>query len=295
MATVVGEQDFASECHRLFLSGSQWIDANLFNGSFYVQDVRGYRNDQIAPSLRSDMGASDPEHPEYQVGKGCLVDQLVGQYLADVCGLGPLLNPAHIRTTLESIHKYNYKRTLFDHESVQRTFALNDESAIVICDYAAAPRPRIPFPYFAEVMTGFEYTAATNMLFDGMVREGTECITSIRQRYDGERRNPWDEAECGHHYARAMAAWSGILAYSGFRYHAPTQSVFINPVTRRADFRSIWATGTGWGVFHITETELVLRVHSGALALKGCTLKSRPLKIVNSETVLPGRDLAIRL
>jgi uncharacterized protein (DUF608 family) len=295
MATVVGEQDFAKECHRLFLSGSQWIDANLFNGSFYVQDVRGYRNDQIAASLRSDMGASDPEHPEYQVGKGCLVDQLVGQYLADVCGLGPLLNPAHIRTTLNSIHKYNYKRTLFDHESVQRTFALNDESAIVICDYATAPRPRIPFPYFAEVMTGFEYTAATHMVFAGMVRDGTECISSIRQRYDGERRNPWDEAECGHHYARAMAAWSGILAYSGFRYHAPTQSLFINPANGRTDFRSIWSTGSGWGVFHITDAAIVLRVHSGVLELKSCKFKNKPLNIEKTLMIAPGQEFALKL
>ncbi|HMF77536.1 MAG TPA: GH116 family glycosyl-hydrolase, partial [Bryobacteraceae bacterium] len=199
MAATLGETDFAKECHRLFQNGSQWIDAHLFNGEFYVQDVRSYRNDQIAPSLRSDMGAADPEHPEFQLGKGCLVDQLVGQYLAEICGLGPLLNPTNIRKTLDSIHKYNYKRTLYAHDSVQRTFALNDEAALVICDYATAPRPRIPFPYFAEVMTGFEYTAATHMLFEGMLSEGTECVASIRERYDGERRNPWDEAECGHH------------------------------------------------------------------------------------------------
>ncbi len=249
MATVLGETAFARECRRLFQNGSQWIDAHLFNGEFYVQDVRSYRNDQIAPSLRSDMGAADPEHPEFQLGKGCLVDQLVGQYLAEVCGLGPLLNPAHIRKTLESIHKYNYKRTLYEHECVERTFALNDESATVICDYALSPRPRIPFPYFAEVMTGFEYTAATHMLFEGMLSEGEECIASIRKRYDGERRNAWDEAECGHHYARAMAAWSGILALSGFRYNGGIQSFSVFPKSDSPDFRCIWFSGTGWGVF----------------------------------------------
>ena len=58
-------------------------------------------------------------------------------------------------------------------------------------------------------MTGLEYLAAAHMMFAGMAREGVECIANIRARYDGEKRNPWDEAECGHHYARAMAAWSG--------------------------------------------------------------------------------------
>ena len=28
-----------------------------------------------------------------------------------------------------------------------------------------------------------------------------------------------EEAECGHHYARAMASWAAVLALSGFRYH----------------------------------------------------------------------------
>ena len=78
-------------------------------------------------------------------------------------------------------------------------------------------------------MTGFEYSAATLMLYYGMEKEGVECIANIRRRYDGERRNPWDEAECGHHYARAMAAWTGVLALSGFRYHAAEKSVSALP------------------------------------------------------------------
>lgn len=278
MANVVGELEFAKECRRLFQSGSQWIDANLFNGQFYVQDVRAYRNDQIAPSLRSDMGAADPEHPEFQLGKGCLVDQLVGQYLAEVCGLGPLLDPSHIRKTLASIHKYNYKRTLYHHDCVERTFALNDESALVICDYGVSPRPRIPFPYFAEVMTGFEYSAATHMLFEDMMAEGLECIASIRERYDGERRNAWDEAECGHHYARAMAAWSGVLALSGFRYDGGKQTLLVFPKITEPQFRCIWSTGTGWGIFERAHTsnatDLVVRVHGGRLPLQTCSFQA---------------------
>ena len=154
MARAIGEADFSAECHRLFVSGSKWLDANLFNGSYYEQQIRSFHNNEIAASLRSDMGADDPEHPEYQVGKGCLVDQLLGQSLAEVCGLGPLLDKRHIRRTLESIYKYNYKRSLADHDNVQRTFVLNDEAALIVCDYANVPRPHIPFPYFAEAFTG---------------------------------------------------------------------------------------------------------------------------------------------
>ncbi len=263
MARAVGDSDFAGECRRLFDNGSRWIDANLFNAEYYIQQVKPRAPGEIAPSLRSEMGASDPEHPEYQLGAGCLVDQLLGQYLAEVCGLGPLLDAAHVRTTLHSVHRYNYKRSLAAHDCVQRTFALNDEAATLVCDYAKAPRPRIPFPYYAEVFTGLEHATAAHMLYAGMLEEGLQAIASTRARYDGERRNPWDEAECGHHYARAMAAWSSFLALSGFHYNGATQHAALLPRVRAAKFRCFWSTGTGWGVF----TAASLKVLHGTLPL----------------------------
>jgi non-lysosomal glucosylceramidase len=153
---------------------------------------------------------------------------------------------------------------------VQRTFVLNDEGALVVAAYADGQRPAVPFPYYAEAFTGLEYTAASHMIFAGMVREGIECITSIRTRYDGERRNPWDEAECGSHYARAMASWSGLLAISGFRYHGRMREVTILPRLPVAGFRCFWSAATGWGTFTFGQTgsPLRLQVLSGTLACR---------------------------
>jgi uncharacterized protein (DUF608 family) len=270
MARAVGDPS-AAEYRRLFESGRKWIDANLFNGEFYVQKIQGFAKEKIAPSLRSKMGSDDTEHPQYQVGEGCLVDQLVGQYLAEVAGLGPLVSPENIKKTLASIYRYNHKSSLTNHDTVQRTFALNNEAAMVICDYGKAERPRIPFPYYAEVMTGFEYSTAAHMLYAGMVREGVECISNIRARYDGEKRNPWDEAECGHHYARAMAAWSGVLAFSGFRYHggAVIAAPLVSNNVPRDGFRCFWSTATGWGTFS-TGPGLEIKVLHGSLPCRSC-------------------------
>ena len=106
---------------------------------------------------------------------------------------------------------------------------MNDEAATVIFDYGTASHPRIPFPYFAEVMAGFEHSTAALMIYSGTVDEGVECIGNIRARYDGEKRNPWHEAECGHHYARAMAAWTAVVALSGFAYDGLTAHVTAVP------------------------------------------------------------------
>lgn len=299
MAQMVDDAAFGADCRALAERGAQWMDANLFNGEFYVQDVKGYRKEEIAASLRSDMGASDTEHPEYQPGKGSLADQLVGQYLADVCGLGPVANAGNIRKTLRSIYRYNYKRNLFDHANVQRTYVLNDEAAILVADYAKAPRPRIPFPYFAEAWTGMEYSTASEMIFGGMVAQGVECIANVRKRYDGERRNPWDEPECGHHYARAMSSWSGLLALSGFEYHGGRQELKIAPRWHSENVRCFWATASGWGMFshvrHVAGVKIEVRVHHGELRMRNF-IPPADLRVnqrsVNGRTV-PNAETAI--
>jgi len=280
MARAAGADAFAGQCRALFQKGSAWIDANLFNGAYYIQHVRGIPQDEIAKPIQSRGGAEDPEHPDFQLADGCLVDQLVGQYVAEFAGLGPLVDRGNIRRTLESIYRYNYKRSLFRHESVQRTFALNDESALVICDYGHGVRPKVPFPYFAEVMTGFEYSAACLMLYYGMEKQGIECIENIRRRYDGERRNPFDEAECGHHYARAMAAWTGILALSGFRSDGAGQRVSALPRVAAPRFHSFWSAASGWGTFTQSadggRTNFTLHLEEGSLACRVVEFRAAP-------------------
>jgi uncharacterized protein (DUF608 family) len=279
MARAAGDTASAETYRNLFDKGSKWIDANLFNGEFYVQKVRGFQKDEIAKNLRSEMGSENTETPEYQVGGGCLADQLIGQYLAEVGGMGPLVSPKNIRTTLRSIYKYNYKSTLADHDNVERTYALNEEAVVVVCDYGKAERPHIPFPYYAEAWTGQEYLVAALMMNWGMVKEGVECVENIRARFDGEKRNPWDEPECGHHYARAMSSWSTVVAMSGFLYDGVAAAVVAAPKIPRDNFACFWATGTGWGTFSLRKTAgstlFSIRVLRGTLACRSCEIAAK--------------------
>jgi familyl 116 glycosyl hydrolase-like protein len=261
---------------KLFEQGSRWIDTYLFNGEFYFQKVRGFRKDEIAKNLRSDMGSENTEVPEYQVGGGCLADQLIGQYLVEVGGMGPLVSPENIRKTLRSIFEYNYKPTLASHDNVERTYALNEEAAVVVCDYGKAERPHIPFPYYAEAWTGQEYLVAALMMNWGMVKEGVECVENIRARFDGEKRNPWDEPECGHHYARAMSSWSTVIALSGFLYDGVAAAVVAVPRIPHDNFQCFWSSGTGWGTFSLRKqfgrAELAIKVLKGTLACRSCEI-----------------------
>jgi hypothetical protein len=145
-----------------------------------------------------------------------------------------------------------------------RSFALASESALLMASYPE-DRPRNPFPYFTEAMTGFEYTAAVGMLYDGMLDEGLESIRRVRERYEGRRRNPFDEAECGHHYARAMASWAAVLAWTGFGYSAVARTLTLG--TRPGCF--FWSSGYGWGDYTLgggaDTRELSLRLREGRL------------------------------
>ena len=107
MARYLGEDDFAATCHRLFGQGKQWIDDNLFNGEYYEHQVRPPKDKaDIAPSLLIGMGAKDPTKPDYQLASGCLVDQLVGQYMAHVCGLGYLLDPDNVGQAIREVQPF---------------------------------------------------------------------------------------------------------------------------------------------------------------------------------------------
>jgi hypothetical protein len=255
MATAMSDFDFASECKKLFEQGSRWTDANLFNGEYYVQQVRGVPENEIASGLRLGVGAKNTQHPNFQAGGGCLIDQLLGQYIADLAGLGPLFEESRVRAALASIYRYNSRKNMHDAPSVERAFAVNDESALIMCDYSKSARPEIPFPYYSESFTGSEYASSILMLKYGMVKEGIECISNIRARYDGEKANPYSEAEFGRHYARAMASWGAIPMLSGFLYSGLTRELEIKPLIHQANFRSFWSTPTGWGNFYLNQND----------------------------------------
>ena len=282
MARHLGEEDLAASCRRLFEQGSRWIDEHLFNGEYYEHEIRPPGEEQaIAAGLRHDaMGARNLAEPELQLGPGCLVDQLVGQFMAHVCGLGYVLDARHVRTTLRSIMKHNFRESFVDHFNNMRTYVLSDEAALLMATYPRGGRPERPFPYFNEVMTGFEYTAAVGMLYEGQNAAGLRCIEAIRSRYDGRRRNPFDEAECGHHYARAMASWAAVLALSGFHYSAVGQCMEFAAVDQPT--RWFWSSGYGWGSLRQNPTRTGLRVR---LTVERGSVTLRRLSICGRGTI----------
>jgi non-lysosomal glucosylceramidase len=271
MSKYLKDKEMASKCRKLFLSGSKWTDENIFNGEYYIHKISVPDKATIPAEQLVGMGSTDYGNPDYQLGEGCLVDQLAGQYLAHVCGLGYLVKKENVGKTLQSIMKYNYVTDLSDHFNCFRSYALDNEAALLMASYPKT-RPVNPFPYFTEVMTGFEYTAAIGMLYEGQVQDGLKCITNIRDRYDGRKRNPFDEAECGHHYGRAMASWSAVPALTGFHYSGVTREIRFGDIAGKY----FWSDGYAYGTVEITSADgarlIELNVINGLIDISRVTI-----------------------
>jgi hypothetical protein len=163
----------------------------------------------------------------------------------------------------------------------QRTYALNDERGLLLCSWPKGGRPPLPFVYSDEVWTGIEYHVASHLIYEGMIEEGLTVAKAVRDRYDGLRRNPWDEVECGHHYARAMSSWGLLPALTGFSYSGVEKRLEFAPKINAEDFASFWSTGSGWGRFaQKTAGEkgaaYALAVESGSQALSSFTVTLPP-------------------
>ena len=85
------------------------------------------------------------------------------------------------------------------------------------------------------------------MISEGMTDEGVEIVKAIRDRYDGRKRNPWNEIECGSNYARSMASYSLIPIFSGFRFDMPHRRIGFDPIINMKNFRCIWSLDSCWG------------------------------------------------
>ncbi|MBC7507271.1 MAG: hypothetical protein H7320_00755 [Ferruginibacter sp.] len=264
MALAMNDKVFAAKCNGIFAKGSAWVDQHLFNGQYYEHKI----TDPVTFKFL-DLDDTATVVPKYQLGSGCLVDQLVGQYMAHVCGLGYLAKKENIQTALSTVMKNNFMERFDNTFNNMRSYVMDKESGLIMASWPKG-RLKVPFPYFAESMSGFEYAAAIGMLYEGQTEAGLKCIQAIRNRFDGEKRNPFDEPECGHHYARAMASWSAPVAYSKFHYFGPDKALSFtsNPGTY------FWSNGAAWGTCKVEDRQAIVNVLYGKISIASFTLEN---------------------
>ncbi len=268
LAAALGD-DIADELAELANKAAAAMDDELFNGQWYEQhiDPDSYKKSEVpiaAPQREIPQMAEN--EPKWQFGTGCLSDQLVGQWLGRVSGLDDLLNSDNRRAALLSIHQHNFYQRIGDMVNCQRSYALNDESAMVLCSWPKGGRPALPFIYCDEAWTGVEYHVASHLIYEGFTDKGLDIVRGVRSRYNGEQRNPWCEYECGAYYARAMSSWGLITAHTAFNYNALEQSIKVE--LKQETGSSFWSCGSAWGVINWNQSTFEIKVLYGEIALR---------------------------
>lgn len=269
IADYLGHGDDAAEYRRIYESGYAWTRENLFNGKYFIQKID--LNDDTP--VKSYPAAESYWHSEagelkYQIGDGCEIDQLLAQWHAALLGLGDVFDREQRAIAVRSIFENNFKPSMREVTNLWRIFALNDEGGTIICDYPeGAYKPVVPIPYCEEVMTGFEYAFAGLLLSEGMIAEAETVVRAVRDRYDGEKRNPFNEIECGSNYARAMAAFSFIPLAAGFEFDMPHGRIGFSPIMNKESFRCFFSLREGWGIFSSNGRSAEIEILGGSLTL----------------------------
>jgi len=243
MADETGDVNLARQCRDLVAVGRQRLVADLFDGDYFINRV-------------------DPKHLDaINSGTGCEIDQVFGQSWAFQVGLPRVLPEKETVSALKSLWRYNFSPDVGPYRAANkpgRWYAMPGEAGLLMCTFprrdwsfaqAAGKGREVFVGYFNECMNGFEYQAAGHMIWEGLVLEGLAVTRAVHDRYAASRRNPWNEVECGDHYARSMASYGVYLAACGFEYHGPHGHLGFAPRLTPEDFRAAFTAAEGWGVF----------------------------------------------
>jgi len=261
----------------LLEKGVRRMEQELFDGEYFIQKVEWKNLRAKSPiEMKSMVGNYSPEAialmekegPKYQYGAGCLSDGVLGAWLALVCGAGQVLDAKKIASHLRAVHRHNLKRDLTAHANPQRpSYAAGAEGGLLLCTWPKGGELALPFVYSNEVWTGIEYQVASHLILMGLVAEGLEIVRVCRDRYDGRVRNPFNEYECGHWYARAMSSYALLQSLTGARYDAVEKVLHLCPAVK-GDFRCFLSTATGYGTVGAKNGKPFVEVKSGRIEVR---------------------------
>ena len=263
--------DDVSKYRELLAKGSKRFENELFNGEYFIQIIpeSGSEGNSEGQSLfYQDVARKiDSQGPKYQYGNGCLSDGVLGFWIAKVCGIDDdIVNPELIRSHLLAVYKYNFKRDLSSHANTQRpTYAFGKDGGLLLCSWPRHDKPYIPFPYSDEVWTGIEYQVASHLAFFGEYEKTEEIVRTCRKRYDGTKRNPFDEYECGHFYSRAMSSFGLLQGMTGVRYDAVSKTLYYRAIDHNYTVPIFTESGYGTVCYDKETQQVSLKIVEGSI------------------------------
>lgn len=255
MATIMEEKQTAKFYNKLWQDGSKNQDNQLWNDSlgYYTEKA------EFLPDTRV-------------MGNAISIDMLLGQWWSNQLNLGQIYPIDHTVNALEKIYTSNrFIDSGDNYKHKYRDFLGKGDTGWQMFVFPNTP-PKNSILYYDEVMSGFEYSAAATMLQYGLLKEGSDIVKAISNRYDGRLRStpevsassnstvfgtgsPFGEDECGNYYGRALSSWSVLLAMQGFIYDGPRKIIGFKPILNPENHTSFFTTSNSWGLFSQKRTK----------------------------------------
>ncbi|HKJ78144.1 MAG TPA: GH116 family glycosyl hydrolase, partial [Prolixibacteraceae bacterium] len=276
MGSAIGED--VSKYRELYQNGKKILENDLYNGEYFIQKIQVEGLEATDPVEASKVGINmsyspeaiellQKEGPKYQYGNGCLSDGILGAWIGRMAGLEDFIDNEKVRSHLVAVYQNNLKTDLSGHVNPQRPgYGMGNEGGLLLCSWPKGDELTLPFVYSNEVWTGIEYQVASHLMVMGEVEKGLEIVREVRKRYDGKKRNPFNEYECGHWYARAMASYGLLQGMTGVRYDAVDQKLYDD--SQVGDFKSFLSTEYGFGTVEMKNGEVDLDVVYGDIPIK---------------------------
>jgi hypothetical protein len=276
-----------SKYKSLYAKGKTAMERELYNDEYFIQKIQWTGLNAPNPVTEKSFATQYTEEaleilktegPKYQYGTGCLSDGILGGWISRMCGLEEPLDPEKTKSHLMAVHKYNLKDDLSDHVNPQRpSYAAGHEGGLLLCSWPKGGMLSLPFVYSNEVWTGIEYQVASHLMLAGQVKEGLDIVRACRDRYDGRVRNPFNEYECGHWYARAMSSYGLIQGLTGVRYDAVDKALFVD--SKIGEFTSFISTNTGFGTVTFKNGRPSLHVAYGVIPVETAFVSGKRTKL----------------
>jgi non-lysosomal glucosylceramidase len=252
--------------------GKKLLDTKLWNGKYF----RLYQTDQTTFKVK----INDEEEKSITVppiDEGCLTDQLIGQWVSHMSGLGYLSDKDKTRTALQNILKLSFTSDIgLRNCSWPDDKFLHDIPWDIWVDQANTP------------WTGVELAFASFLIYEGMTDEALKVIHLVDERY---RRAGmyWNHQECGGHYYRAMSAWTILNAYLGLTINQTTLGFY--PQLKTDQYKVLFAVNGACAHFAKNGKSLSIRVSSGNLQFQRLSLGNACMVNQKPKVKLQGKDL----
>ena len=260
--------------------GRSRMETELFDGEYFIQKIqwKGLRRQEPARDARAWSAATRPR-PSRCSRRKARSTSTAPAACPTACSApgwrwsaasGQVLDAAKVASHLQAVHRYNLKRDLSAHANPQRpSYACGAEGGLLLCTWPKGGELSLPFVYSATRSGPASSTRSpSHLMLMGQVEEGLEIVRVCRDRYDGRVRNPFNEYECGHWYARAMSSYALLQGLSGARYDAVEKVLYLQPDASTGDFRCFLATATGYGTVGVKDGKPFVEVKSGTIEVR---------------------------